>query len=212
MAIDKEPSKEQHQPSTLVDLISQEVKDRFILISESGEIDILKSLAPDSLIRKDVIRLQRIANATMGWRTLIIAAAESPSDISKALEWSASCKEELLDPDSSDLYLFIIGSFEISIEECVSIEANEKFCRKFVLRPEETLQQLLKRTFIPPLRHEIVSDSIIDPLTAALSLTAAADAPWLTSDEQKRWQKALLSNLNGPELVDTLFTAPERKN
>ncbi len=86
--------------SKLIDLIAELVEKRFIVVTDDPVIETLKSLAPDGLTNKDVVRLQRIVTGTLGWRTFVIATVESSSQITLALEWSAFCKEELLDPES----------------------------------------------------------------------------------------------------------------
>lgn len=195
---------------SLVERISQVVTSRFIAVTEGIEIDILKKLAPQGLMGIEVVRLQRIDTGTLGWRTFIIATVESASKIDLAIEWSAFCKEELLDPESSDLYLVIIvTNLDLSIEECVSIEASEKFCRKFILRPNETVDQLLGRTFLLAIEGDASSEGIFDPLSVALSDTAKG-VGWFTLEEQNVWRQLLLSSKSGHELVEKLFKFPSK--
>ena len=193
----------------LVTSISDAIAERFIVVSESDEIDTLKGLAPETLKDFDVLRIQRRSTGTTGWRTFIITYLNSAKEIDIALEWSAYCKEELLDPESADLYLLIIITKpDITIEECVNIEASEKFCRKFILRPGEEINDLLKRTFLLPIEDQAVSGNILDPLTIALTNTAK-NSPWLNSDELQRWRNILLSSANGHDLIELIFNYPE---
>ena len=189
----------------LVTSISDAVAERFILVSESDKIDALKALASEALNDIDVLRIQRRSTGTTGWRTFIIAYLDSAKEIDRALEWSAYCKEELLDPESADLYLLIIiNNLDMSIEECVNIEANEKFCRKFILRPNEGINDLLKRTFLLPIDDQAGSGKILDPLTIALANTAKTSS-WLSSEELHRWRGLLLSSSSGQDLIELLF-------
>lgn len=193
---------------SLVDRISEAAVSRFIVVTEGQEIELLKKLAPAKLTNIEVVRLQRIAMGTPGWRTLIVATIGSSTEIDLAIEWSAFCKEELLDPESSDLYLIVaVKNLDLSLEECVSIEASEKFCRKFILRPNETVDQLLSRTFLLEIAGDSSSEGIIDPLTIALSETAK-EAAWFTEDQRDLWRQLLLSSKSGHELVERLFTFP----
>jgi len=194
------------------DIINSTVDGRFIIRFESKEINTLKSLPDQKLQNTDVIQLQRKSTTPKGWRTLSICTVTSSEDINFALQWSAECKEELLDPESADLYLLMLTQdFEISKEECLSIEANEKFCRKLILRPEESLEQLLARTFLVSISEPSESSHIMDPLTLALKETNK-NFSWFDDSQQGIWRKALLSSKTGQELIDRLFQEPEKES
>ena len=95
-------------------------------------------LTPQGIANKEVFRFCRPISSNVSnqfWKTLLVTGID-PDQIRDVLQWAALCKELLLDPETSDVYLFIIWSGENnpSIEECLRIEANEDFCRKFVLK------------------------------------------------------------------------------
>jgi hypothetical protein len=117
-------------------------------------------------------------------------------------------KEELLDPESADLYLIVmLENMDLTLEECVSMEASEKFCRKFILRPDETIEDLMKRTFLPVIIEDKTTDAVFDPLTVALNDTGK-DAEWFSANERDRWRALLLSSKSGHDLVEKLFKFP----
>ncbi|HTJ51804.1 MAG TPA: ABC-three component system middle component 1 [Cyclobacteriaceae bacterium] len=203
---------ENNNDKSIIEIITEAVKERFIPDQQSAEINSLKALAPVSLSKIEVLRLQRISTGTQGWRTLIIAFLNSSKDIDDALQWSASCKDELLDPEASDLYLIIIiNEISLTVEECISIEANEKFCRKFILRPDESLNQLMERTFLTPVIEASIDEQILDPFTVALRDTGLLEE-WFNNKEQQNWRKIFLSGKIGAELIDQLFGDMEEES
>jgi len=104
------------------------------------------------------------------------------------------------------LYLIAaITSPELSIDICTNIESNDKFCRKYLLRPQETIEGLLGRTFLNPLTNEASEVEIVDPLHTALANTLK-NLPWFTSDIQAFWKVTLLSGKTSADLIDNLFT------
>lgn len=103
------------------------------------------------------------------------------------------------------MYLIILPQdYELTIDECINIESSEKFCRKFVLRPLETIDELLGRTFLIPISSAGPEGGIQDPLTLALKEIQNA-IPLFDEKEQTQWKKLLLTVSNGQELVDKIF-------
>jgi len=114
-------------------------------------------------------------------------------------------KDELLEPENGDLYLFaVIKDESLSINQCTNIEASDRICRKYILRPEETIDSFLGRSFISPVMSEASSGKLFDPLHLALESTSVQHE-WFDSSEQERWQEAFLSGKNGQELIELLF-------
>ena len=200
------------KPESIVEAIMKVAKDRFIVEREDEQTSELIDLAPDSIQKKSVLRLQRKLTGTHGRRTLLIAELPTSNEIDLALEWSAACKDVLLDPESSDLYLFItLLNHDYTIEQCISVEANEKFCRKFIQRPNESNEELIERTFLLSIADNSTRQAIQDPLTAAFSLTGD-EVDWFNKSLQDEWRKKLLSGKSGNELIELLFGNRPEKN
>lgn len=198
--------------SQIVEAIRTTVKERFIVELESDIIINLKQLAPSKIIEKEIIRLQRISSTKGGWRTFLVATLQQTGDIDYAIQWAASSKEEILDPQAADLYLIIeIKNNDLTLEQCISIEAGEKVCRKLILRPNEQINELIERTFLAPVEETVSDEQIMDPLTVALRETASTQ-DWFNANQQTRWRSILLSGLTGAELIDALFDEPDKSN
>ncbi|MBN8864960.1 MAG: hypothetical protein J0H92_16420, partial [Sphingobacteriales bacterium] len=60
--------------------------------------------------KKEVFRLQRITKNgnRHNWKTLLMVELKDKEDIQSALQWSATVKDALLDPETADLYLLIL--------------------------------------------------------------------------------------------------------
>lgn len=170
----------------------------------------------NQIVKKEVIRLQRIKKNKNcyinNWKTLLIVELEDKEDILSALQWSATVKDALLDPETADLYLLILfdrNAINISVDECYSIESSEKYCRKHIERPGQTALELIDRTFLSKLEDAQQQGGAVDPVNTAMAATAEKYL-WFTVEEQKKWRAALLSNETGNELIESLF--PEIKN
>ena len=196
---------------TVTDTIIRTANERFVVEREDAGRSELMALAPGELHKKNVLRLQRKAAGTHGRRTLLIAELANSTEIDLALQWSAACKDVLLDPESSDLYLFIIlANHDYTVEQCINVEANEKFCRKFILRPHETNEELIERTFLLPIIDKSTDQPIQDPLTSALLLTGEK-LNWFDSKMQEEWRTKLISAKSGSDLIDGIFGNGSKK-
>ena len=133
------------------------VLDSFYEIQQNEFSEELLSYAPDELIHKNVIRIQRNNKNTEfktdNWKTLLIVELEEQSKLKMALDWVVSVKDSLLDPQTSDIYLFLTFSSEVNVEECLRIESTEQFCRKYVQLPEEDVAEFVNRTFLQKLKN-----------------------------------------------------------
>lgn len=188
----------------IIEKITALARDRFIVRFEGDDVEKLLELADEGLKAKKVVRLQRISKGTNGWRTFIIVSARNADEAELSQHWSASCREELLDPEASDLYLIIIPDYDLTLDECINIESSEKFCRKFVLRPSETIDELLARTFLLPIGTASLEGGIQDPLTLALK-DIHNQLPQFGETQQSNWRRFLLTATSGQELVDKIF-------
>jgi hypothetical protein len=115
-----------------------------------------------------VMRLGRLKTGTDYFRTVLISVLNNKTELQIALRWAAEVKRELLDPETSDLYMIIVIP-DLPNESCTRIESTEAFCRKFVLRLDESPSELISRTFIAHLSEEESTKEITDPLTEALT-------------------------------------------
>lgn len=172
-------------------------------------IEELISVAPENLKHKQILRIKRLKTEIDLWKTLIFIEITDDSEneikagLKGALSWVASIKEKLVEPEATDLYLFLAFNLEISAEECLRIESTEQFCRKYVLLPHEDFSDFINRTFLQKLTSSKSTSESTDPLERAFSDTFA-QFPWLTPEVQKKWKKAF-SELSGSELFDQLL-------
>lgn len=178
---------------------------RFIVSDNKHLNDVVQEITPESLKDAFIVSLKRDWPNPGGQRTLIISVLDSLNEFKIALQWAAAVKDELLEPANGDLYLFIvIKGNEFSIEQCTDIESSDRICRRYVLRPEETIEDLLNRSFLAPVMGRVDTSGISDPLNLALRETAS-NQQWFTHEEQQTWQQVLLSGKTGQDLVESLF-------
>ena len=153
-----------------------------------------------------VLRLKRLSNKTDHWKTIAIALVAEPAELQQSFSWIASIKDELLDPESADLYFIgAVTNSEVSMEFCTSIETREQFCRKYILRPGEQITDLINRTFLSSFDEHSLETEIVDPLNTAIQQTGARLAHFSIT-RQHHWRDALLSGETGAALVDALFS------
>jgi len=191
--------------SKFVKVIAELAKDKYQIDSTGVFVEKILSLAPKQLEDKRVIRLQRISTGSNNWRTFLMAVLDSQDEVNLVLQWAADTKDELLDPESADLYLIAaIKDSNFSVDQCINIESGEQFCRKYILRPGETESDLVNRTFLGSLKGEVTKEEISDPLLGALA-RAGSEKEWFNAAEQAHWHEAFLSGKTGAELVDLLF-------
>jgi hypothetical protein len=192
--------------SDFVESIKNNSIERFTVQLESESINKIIALSIEDLMDKAVIRLKRISKPDASWRTIIITVIDFKKEFKAALQWAAATKDELLDPETSDLYLIIaFRNSNLSQEECINIEVSEQFCRKYVLRPKEVVDDLINRTFLASLITESSNEEISDPLSIALNKTSI-EKSWFNEKILEEWRNAFLSGESGAELVDLLFT------
>lgn len=197
----------------LKDIESEILKtlDGFYLIQQDELIEELLSYAPDKLIHKKVIRIQRNNKKTKfktdNWKTLLIVELEDQSHLKLAIDWLVLVKESLLDPETADIYLFLTFNSNTGVEDSLRIESTEQFCRKYVLLPDEDISEFVNRTFLQKLVNSDETIAGKDPLESAFSKTSEKHN-WLTSEMQKRWKNAF-SDLSGSELADAILNDEE---
>lgn len=189
--------------------IQNSIEGRFHVEGHNQLLFDVKGLADKELTDKNILRIQRVfssnAKNIKTWKTLLLVELENQEEIKHALRWASLVKDFLLDPETADLYLFICFKEKITLENCLRIESTEQFCRKYVLRPNESSQQLIERSFLSRLNNTPQDSIYLNPLNKAMSTTSDKYS-WLTVQEQEKWIKAFLSDLSGGELIDEIFT------
>jgi hypothetical protein len=183
--------------------IQARTEGRYIVQVVGPENEELLALAPELLLDRQVVRLRRNGREKAGWRTVLIATLGSEAELPIATRWAAEVRDSLLEPETADLYM-IISVDGLSDNVVASIEANEQFCRKFVPRLGECIENLLDRTFLGPMISKSEGEALIDPLIASLSITSERHK-WLGAYRQESWHKALLSGKTGSDLFDLLL-------
>lgn len=178
---------------------------RFVLENTNTDESVLMEVSPMELTDKAILRIKRNMPSPGGVRTILIVVLDVFDKVKTALKWAAAVKDELLEPENGDLYLFIIVKDKgLSVGECSNIESSDRICRKYILRPNETVESFLDRTFAAPIIGDESTIALFDPLHLALEKTGIKHA-WFDSNEQDIWQKAFLSGRSGQEIIETLF-------
>jgi hypothetical protein len=166
---------------------------------------------PAGTWEKSVLILNRTPTVGAG-KTLLLASSTPSAHVEEILMWCAYAKGNLPDPESADLYLFLIYDDPIpDLDSCLQIEADELYCRKYLLRPNERLDDLLNRSFLSEPGEASAGQQRSDPLKQAL-LDTAANYSWLNGAEIDRWREILLSDNGGYELAHLLYQPPAKND
>jgi len=156
-------------------------------------------------LNKSICRIQRHNETELNtYRTVLLVQLKVADELKSALEWVASVKNSLTDPETSDLYLILISEQNIfTIDDSMRIESTEQFCRKYVQRGNENPKDLISRTCLASLnvKNDISIQS--DPVNKALSETSQK-FPWFKESEQAIWKEAFYSEDTGNELMDRI--------
>lgn len=201
------------QMKDLLSQIKERAGQRFNNITNSDQIEKILELANADLNDCSVIFLKRAANPGAGSRTLLVAALPNKEALPSATRWAAEVRANLPEPETADLFLFlIIGN--VSDDIAARVEADEQFCRKYVVRPTEKITDMLDRSFLAPVYapSQIATPgaapatALSDPLAKAFTATMQTHA-WFNEHHQQTWRAALLSGVGGPEIVELLLAS-----
>ena len=157
-----------------------------------------------------ILRLKRCGSANAGWRTILLIRLPSDS-LQAAHRWSADIRDILPEPETSDLYMFMLIG-DISNNEAARIETDDRFCRKVVARQSEDTLDFLDRTFLAALDPPGSLETLSDPLASAFKKMAESH-PW-TGQHMLAWKAELLSPNNGGDVVQLMrgsMTASENQ-
>ncbi|HEY1030094.1 ABC-three component system middle component 1 [Ectopseudomonas chengduensis] len=178
----------------LAEAIRQRAEGRYE-IQLADELE-LPEVDQDSLI----LRLKRAYLEKAGWRTVLLI--ELPSQSAQAAhQWAASVRDVLPEPETSDLFMFMILQ-DASHDEAIRIETDDRFCRKVVARQQEAPNDFLDRTFLAALEPPGNAEALSDPLAAALQALSSTQS-W-TRDHIDVWKSELLSTASGADVVRSL--------
>jgi hypothetical protein len=151
--------------------------------------------APWADINSIAIQLKRVNREGAGWRTVLITAfSYDLAQIQGAFRWAADVRDTLAEPQTADLYMFMLIE-GIASEDAARLETDDRFCRKVVVREGEDTDSFLDRSFLATLSPSGSSDSISDPLLASLGSLGLAHS-WVVP-HLETWRELLLSGKSG---------------
>lgn len=166
-------------------------------------------LAETALVDISALKVRRLGSSGGGGRTILLAAIDKIDDWTLVSRWSAQVRDMLPEPETSDLYLFLVAD-GFSAHNRSRIESDEQFCRKYVAGSVDELPGLLDRTFMASLSFKESEsesedkDGIVDPITAAFQATQKKHT-WLTEAFQQHWLNTLLTEKPGKDLVPQII-------
>lgn len=197
---------------TLKEVFWEKAKSKYEAVENEALTRLLQILSENQNVKTVLLRIRRTSYEKASFKTLFFAVVDSEADFRKVFSCVASIKEEVLDPESSDLYFVgAVKDRSISNASCTQIESTEQFCRKYILRPDETLEELLDRTFLSDLTGTAFEQDIVDPLLMALQHTGER-VPAFENEMQNRWYSQLRSGLVGADLIEVLFEDNKEDN
>jgi len=184
--------------------IDKVIENRFVKETTNNIYEHLLALDEKSL-NKSVLRLKRYNKTELNtYRTVLLVQIMEADELKNALQWVASVKNSLTDPETSDLYFMLISENNIfTIDDSMRIEATEQFCKKYVQRGDENPESLIRRTCLAG--FSVNNDDSIqsDPVNNAFSKTSQKYT-WFEESVQQIWKEAFYSEDNGNELLDRI--------
>ncbi|MBQ4795450.1 hypothetical protein F9U41_15525 [Pectobacterium versatile] len=182
----------------LVTAITKRAKGRY----EVHFPDVDEMVSPSIDIGMTAIQLRRINRENAGWRTVLITAFPSNVDnIQSAFRWAADIRDILAEPQTADLYMFMLID-GVESEDAARFETDDRFCRKVVLRKQEDIDSFLDRSFLASLTPARGGNDISDPLLASLNSMGQAHS-WV-EPHLETWRELLLSEKSGDDIVNAL--------
>lgn len=185
----------------MVAAISKRAEGRYEVFSS----DTFELASPSSEIDSTTVQLKRVNQEGAGWRTVLIAAF--PFDSAKilgAFRWAADVRDMLAEPQTADLYMFMLIE-GIASEDAARLETDDRFCRKIVVREQEDVGSFLDRSFLATLSPSGSSGNISDPLLASLGSLGLVHS-WVVP-HLETWRELLLSGKSGGDIAEALKVA-----
>ncbi|HGI7045189.1 TPA: ABC-three component system middle component 1 [Klebsiella pneumoniae] len=184
----------------LITAITQRAEGRY----EVHVPDMNDMVSPSIDFGTAAVRLKRLKLVKAGWRTVLITECPYGVEyIQSAFRWAADVRDMLAEPQTVDLYMFMLIK-GIESEDASRFETDDRFCRKIVLREEEDIDSFLDRSFLASLTPVSVGNEINDPLLASLSSLCQVHS-WV-KPHIEQWRELLLSEKTGDEVVQSLKT------
>ncbi|MFE0587798.1 ABC-three component system middle component 1 [Pantoea vagans] len=166
--------------------------------------DLYEMMPPKKDISINAIQLKRINRESAGWRTVLLTAIhDDPDNIQNAFRWAADVRDSLAEPQTADLYMFMLID-GIQSEDAARLETDDRFCRKLVLRGYEDIDSFLDRSFLASLTPSTTDKDISDPLITSLNSLSQVHS-WV-EPHLGEWREILLSEKTGDEVVKSLRT------
>lgn len=187
--------------SEMVAAISKRAEGRYeILLSKNFEL-----ASPSAEFESTTVQLKRVNQEGAGWRTVLIAAFPFDSaKIQGAFRWAADVRDMLVEPQTADLYMFMLIE-GIASEDAARLETDDRFCRKIVVREQEDVSSFLDRSFLATLSPAGSANDISDPVLASLNSLAIAHS-WVVPHLEV-WRELLLSGRTGSDIAEALKVA-----
>lgn len=185
-----------------------------IIVRAGGRFEVvvdaeLAELALETLTDVRALKLRRPASVSKTARTILVGYVSGANQIRELSRWSAEVRDNLLEPETSDLYLFLVAD-GVAQHECSRIESDEQFCRKYVASSLDAFSALLDRTFLSALGNSQQTPALADPVTVAFELTQKT-YPWLDKAVQDKWLDALATDRPGKDLVAEIIDIEHRQ-
>ncbi|EFR6446638.1 hypothetical protein ABRV29_001715 [Escherichia coli] len=184
----------------LITAIAQRAEGRY----EVNLPDMNDMVSPSIDFGTAAVRLKRLKLVKAGWRTVLIIECPCGVEyIQSAFRWAADVRDMLAEPQTVDLYMFMLIK-GIESEDASRFETDDRFCRKVVLREGEDIDSFLDRSFLASLTPASMGNEINDPLLASLSSLCQVHS-WV-KPHIEQWRELLLSERTGDEVVQSLQT------
>ncbi len=169
----------------------------------------LLSLADQTVKNKHIIRIKRDRFTEACWKTIVFAELECNDitelrkELKSVINWVALLKQCLIGTENVDLYLFLAFTNYTDQEEFIRIESTEEICRKYVLMPDECIEDFLNRTFLHRIIENRSQTGRQDPIEKAFENTNK-DMILINEEDQKKWTDYFFE-YSGKELADKLI-------
>jgi hypothetical protein len=185
----------------MVAAISNRAEGRYEILSSKN----VELASPSTEFESTTVQLKRVNQESAGWRTVLVAAFPFDSaKIQGAFRWAADVRDLLMEPQTSDLYMFMLIE-GIASEDAARLETDDRFCRKIVVREQEDVSSFLDRSFLATLSPSGSANDISDPLLASLNSLAKAHS-WVVPHLEV-WRELLLSGRSGSDITEALKVA-----
>jgi hypothetical protein len=185
----------------MVEAISKRAQGRYEILSSKN----FELASPSTEFESTTVQLKRVNQEGSGWRTVLIAAFPFDSaKIQGAFRWAADVRDMLVEPQTADLYMFMLIE-GIASEDAARLETDDRFCRKVVVREQEDVSSFLDRSFLATLSPAGSANDISDPLLASLNSLAMAHS-WVVPHLEV-WRELLLSGRSGSDIAEALKVA-----